>query len=85
MPIPEAPVTPDREDPDEERFLEEHRREAHASKALRAREYFERMHERQIQRDREAAGLCILCGRTLNRLARRFGAVRHKGCKTFSE
>ena len=71
--------------PDEEKMLAELRRQAGNEKARRAREQFERSRQREIENIRKAAGLCTMCGRSLNAIARILGARRHRSCRSFRE
>jgi hypothetical protein len=54
-------------------------------KAQRAREQFEQAFEVRIKDERQALGVCILCGEPLNSLARFRRALQHRRCQTFIE
>ena len=69
----------------EEKELDDQRREAGKEQALRAREQFEMIRQLEIQEARKAAGLCIQCGSRLSRIDRLFHAVQHRTCKSFTE
>ena len=69
----------------EENLFSEQERLADAEKSRRAREQFEMDWEREIRRARQAANLCVLCGRPLSAIARIGGACQHAECKSFSE
>jgi hypothetical protein len=58
---------------------------ADAEKSRRAREQFEREWEQEIRRARQAANLCVLCGRPLGVIARIGGAIQHAACESFEE
>ena len=75
--------TIDRED--EENLFSDQERLANAEKSRRASERFEKEWEREIRRARQAASLCVLCGRPLSAIARIGGANQHAGCKSFTE
>jgi hypothetical protein len=69
----------------EENLFSDQERLADAEKSRRAREQFERDWEQEIRRARQAANLCVLCGRPLGAIARIGGAVQHTGCESFEE
>jgi hypothetical protein len=63
----------------------EQERLADAEKSRRSREQFEKEWEREIRRARQAANLCVLCGRPLAAIVRIGGAIQHAGCESFAE
>jgi hypothetical protein len=67
----------------EEQFLIEQRRLAEEARAERARERLEAIRRAEIQQAREAAGLCVFCGRRLSAVARLLRSTRHRGCTVF--
>jgi hypothetical protein len=52
-------------------------------KAQRAREQFEREYDARVQAERQASGLCIMCGVVLSPLDRLLRARRHRRCHIF--
>jgi len=70
---------------EEENLFTDQERQANAEKSRRAREQFERDWEQEIRRARQAANLCVLCGRPLSAIARVGGATQHLGCESFEE
>jgi hypothetical protein len=69
----------------EDALTETQQQLAAEEKARRAREHMESIRQLGIQKSRRAEGLCILCGSRISPLVRFVGAVRHRGCKSFSE
>jgi hypothetical protein len=69
----------------EERFWVEQERLADEEKAERAREMLERMRQKEIERQRMTAGLCVFCGQRLGIVLRRFRVKKHRGCRNFTE
>jgi hypothetical protein len=68
-----------------EQTFSDQERLADAEKSRRAREQFEKNWELEIRRARQAANLCVLCGRSLGVIARIGGAIQHSGCNAFAE
>ena len=58
---------------------------AEAEQARRARQRFEEAWEQGIRKTRQAAKLCVLCGRPLSAIARIGGAIQHAACKSFED
>ena len=68
-----------------ERFWVEQERLADEEKAERAREILELMRQKEIERQRMTAGLCVFCGQRLGIVLRWLRAKKHRGCHNFQE
>ena len=69
----------------EDKVIEDQRRRAAEEKAQRAKERMELVRQLEIQNSRRAVGLCTLCGRRMVSIARFFGSLKHRTCKSFIE
>lgn len=67
----------------EDAFIAEQERLAQEEQARRAREEFEIIRQREIQKARMGAGLCIMCGRSRNWAERLTRRNTHRVCKVF--
>ena len=69
----------------DDRFWIEQERLADEGKAKQAREILELIREKEIERQRMNAGLCMFCGQRIRIVPRWFRIKKHLRCRDFIE